>query len=385
MERQTCQAGEIQACCKKRPGGNGKPFHPARAGSPLPLQSLNSWIRLGRRPIYEDPEPLLEHKARIYKEGSIVMQKSVVVGIDVSKNTLDYTWLPEGTHLQTENNPKGIASLIRSVKKLQPEIVVLEATGGYQNQLVVALRKARLPVHVANPRQIRDFARSLNRLGKTDALDALSIAQFAQSRKLPAQEPKAEPLVSLSSMLLRREQLQGMLTAEKGHLEHTREPFRQEVLEHMDILKQRIAAVEKQLEAMLKQHPALARADAIIRSIPGVGLITSATLIADLPEMTTLGRKQIASLVGLAPFNRDSGKYRGQRHIFGGRARIRKVLYCILRPCLRCNPRIKAWFDHFLSKGKPYKVAAIACCRKLLVVIRSMLISKTMWRTEGHT
>lgn len=257
-------------------------------------------------------------------------------------------------------------------------------SGGYQNVLVDALHHAGLPVHVANPRQIRDFARSLNRLGKTDALDALTIAEFAHSRKLPAQKAKPEALRDISNLLRRREQLQGMLLAEKNHLEQTPLPLQSEILELIKIIRCRVANLEKQIKTLIEKHENLSRMNAIIQSIPGVGPIMAATLIADLPEIMTFGRKQIAALVGLAPFNRDSGKYRGQRHIFAGRARVRKTLYCVLRPCLQFNSIIRKWFERFLANGKHYKVAAIACCRKLLVVIRAMLISNTYWNPDLH-
>lgn len=313
------------------------------------------------------------------------MQEPIFVGVDISKNILDYTWLPNGSAMQVANTPKGISMLIAALQKLQPAMVAMEATGGYQTPLVNTLHKAGIPFAVINPRQIRDFARSLNRLGKTDKLDALSIAQFAQSRKLIPDTPKTSERVEMAFLLRRREQLQGMITAEKNHLEQTPELYKSELLELLSILAQRLRVVDARLREIIKASPDLAEPDAIIQSIPGIGPVTSATLLALLPEMPLLGRKQICALVGVAPYNRDSGKYRGQRHIFAGRAQIRKVLYCALRPCLQFNPVVKRWFNHFISLGKPYKVAAIACVRKLLVVIRAMLISKTVWKEELHS
>lgn len=312
------------------------------------------------------------------------MQKRTVVGIDVSKATLDYTWIPQGKASRTKNTTEGIASLVAALRKLQPEIVVMEATGGYQTALVTALHEAGIAYAVVNPRQVRDFARSLNRLGKTDTLDALTLAEFAQSRKLVPDTSKAPERVELSFLLRRREQLQGMITAEKSHLEHTPAQFRRELLELLGILAQRLKNIDKQIKQIIAATPVLAEQDAIIQSIPGVGPVTAATLLAFLPEITLLGRKQVCALVGVAPYNRDSGNYRGQRHIFAGRAQIRKVLYCALRPCLQFNPVAKKWFDHFLSRGKAYKVAAIACVRKVLVVIRAMLVSNTHWNPNIH-
>lgn len=333
----------------------------------------------------KNPEPLLELRARIYKDGRFIMQKRIVVGIDVSKSTLDYTWLPAGKAMQTPNTFQGIASLMDTLHELQPDIVVLEATGGYQNAVAAALHEADIPYAVVNPRQIRDFARSLNRLGKTDKLDALTLAEFALSRKLVPNTPKAPVLVDIAFLLRRREQLQAMIKAEKSHLEQTPESYRHELLDLMESLTRHLKSVEKQIQQAIRDTPSLAEQDKVIQSIPGVGPVTSATILACLPEIALIGRKQVCALVGLAPFNRDSGKYRGQRHIFAGRAQIRKVLYCALRPCLQFNPVIKKWFNHFISRGKPYKVAAIACIRKLLVVMRAMLISNTLWDPQQHS
>ena len=274
--------------------------------------------------------------------------------------------------------------LVEKLRKIQPEIVVMEATGGYQTPLAEALHNAGIAFAVVNPRQVRDFARSLNRLGKTDSLDALTLAQFGQSRKLIPQVPNPPEYLEISHLLRRRDQLQAMITAEKGHLEHTPEGLRGKLLELMNILETHLKDIDNQIKKLIRAVPELAQQDMLIQSIPGVGPVSSATLLACLPELSTIGRKQAAALVGVAPFNRDSGKYRGQRHIFAGRARVRHVLYCALRPCLQHNPVVQKWFEHFLSLGKPYKVAAIACVRKLLIVIRAMLISKTCWNQDLH-
>jgi Transposase and inactivated derivatives len=175
-----------------------------------------------------------------------------------------------------------------------------------------------------------------------------------------------------------------MLLSERNHLELISEALRPQILEHAALLKSMVSDMEKQIKLLIDAHSDLKDMDQLIQSIPGLGLISSATILAELPEISTLGRKQLAALVGLAPFNRDSGQYRGQRHIYGGRAIVRKVLYCALRSCLRFNPVVRQWFDHFISLGNPYKVAAIACCRKILGVIRAMLISNTLWEPEMH-
>lgn len=310
------------------------------------------------------------------------MQVPVIVGVDVSKSTLDYTWLPDGKAKHVTNTTRGIATLIKEIQKVCPQITVLEATGGYQNNFVAAMHEAGLPVKVVNPRQVRDFARSLNRLGKTDALDARTLAEFGQSRKLIADRPKVPQLAQISYLLKRRDQIQDMITAEKSHLEHTPEKYQKNMRELIDILLKHLHAADKEIKEIMSSNPDFATKDAIIQSIPGVGPVTAATLIAELPELSALGRKQACALVGVAPFNRDSGKYRGQRHIWAGRSQIRKVLYCAIRPCLRFNPTVNAWFERFRKAGKPYKVAVVACMRKLLVIIRSMLISVTQWEQK---
>ena len=312
------------------------------------------------------------------------MSERIVVGIDVSKAMFDYIWLPGGKAAQAANSAKGIAALVTRLRKLRPEIVVLEATGGYQSALVDALHEAKIPHAVVNPRQVRDYARSLNRLSKTDKLDALTIAQFAQSRKLSPDIPPGPELTTLRFLLRRRDQVQAVITAEKGHLEHTPTALKGEVEEHLSLLKKRLRTLDKQLAATTREVPSLAEKDRVIQSIPGIGPVTSASLMAYLPELSAIGRKQACALAGLAPFNKDSGKYRGPRHIYGGRAQVRKTLYCALRPCLQFNPVIKAWFDRFIARGKAYKVAAIACIRKLLVVIRAMLINGTTWDASLH-
>ena len=332
-----------------------------------------------------NPEPLLGLKARINKAGSVIMQKSVTVGIDVSKNILDFICLPDGRPMHVANSKKGIATLVKTLQKITPNMVVLEASGGYQTAVVAAMHEAAIPFKVVNPRQVRDFARSLNRLGKTDSLDARTLAEFGLSRKLVPDTPKAPELVKISFLLRRREQLLQMITAEKSHLEQTPPEYQPEVTELMALITKRLKSVDKEISYTLQENPELAEQDKLIQSIPGIGPVTAATLIADLPEICSLGRKQICALAGVAPFNRDSGKYRGQRHIFAGRAGVRKTLYCALRPCLQFNPVVKRWFNHLISLGKPYKVAAIACIRKLLVVIRAMLISNTHWNQNLHS
>lgn len=333
----------------------------------------------------KDPEPLLGHKARIYKDGSFIMQNATFVGIDVSKATLDYTCLPGGRSGQVSNNSGGIVKLIRSLKELNPKIAVFEATGSYHQKIAQALYQAGIPYKTANPRQVRDFARSFNRMCKTDKVDALVLAEYGQSRELIPDTPKSESAATISALLLRRGQLNDMITAENNHLEHADTHLREFVLEHIGQLKKYLQACDKEIRSIVAADAALCARDKLLQSVPGVGPVLSATLLAELPELGVLNRKQIAALVGVAPYNRDSGRYRGQRHIMHGRAKVRGVMYAAMRAALIWNPLIKAWFTRFREAGKAYKVAVIACVRKLLVILNSMIKNSSHWKYTPDT
>jgi len=302
-----------------------------------------------------------------------------ILGVDVSKSTLDLFLAPENKLWQVPNSQAGVKKLIARLALTPVDLVILEATGGYQSLLVEELHTAGVPVKVANPRQIRDFAKSLNRLGKTDALDAQSIAEYGQSRELQPDTPRRHEAIQLSRYLLRRKQIQSMVSAEKGHLEHAHKSFKLAIQEHLTLMECLLKSMDKEISEIVRSIPEYARADALMQSIPGIGPVVSATILAELPELTSCGRKQAAALIGVAPFNRDSGKFRGRRHIFAGRSKVRTVMYCAMRACLRWNPVVKGWFERFIEAGKPYKVAVIACVRKLLIVLRAILINNTAW------
>jgi transposase len=306
--------------------------------------------------------------------------QEIIVGIDVAKKTLDYVYLLGGSPKQVANNPDGFASLVRDLRGKEIRIVVLEATGGYQTALVDALHQAAIPLKVVNPRQVRDFARSMNRLAKTDKLDAVILAQYAQSRELTPDMPKDAALVLIEKLLLRREQLLSMVTMEKGFREHSSGAIRLHIEQHIQTLETQVSNIDQEIRSAIKSSPPLEAKNALLQSVKGVGPVVASTLIACLPELGQLNRKEIAALVGIAPFNRDSGSFRGQRHIWAGRAKIRRVMYCAMRSSIIWNPTIKTWFEHFRAAGKPYKVAVIACMRKLLVVLNAMLKNSTHWQ-----
>ena len=306
----------------------------------------------------------------------------VSVGIDISKHTLDYTWLPDGNHKQVSNNSAGIVKLISDLKALGPSIVVMEATGGYQKALVEALNQCGLPYKVVNPRQARDYARSLNKLCKTDKVDARMLADYGRSRELSLDEPKPASRAKLSGLLLRRRQLLEMITMEIGHKEMCDPEVGAEILEHIELLRAQVKRCEAAIKETISVDEEMSRLDKLIQSIRGVGPVVSATLLAELPELGRINRKQIAALAGVAPYNRDSGRYRGQRHISGGRGKVRHALYASMRATLQWNETVRGWFDHLRASGKAYKAAVIACVRKLLTIINSMVKNGRMWEPK---
>ena len=303
----------------------------------------------------------------------------VYVGIDVSKDHLDVAERPKGDVSRIANDDGAINKLVSELKVLKPQLIVMEATGGYEMPLAGALAAGGLPVSVVNPRQVRDFARSTGKLAKTDSIDARVLAHFAEAiRPTPRPLPDAQAQ-HLSAVLTRRNQLVGMLTAEKNRLGRAPQPVRRRVQAHIDWLKQELDNVDDDLNIAVKESPMWHAKDQILTSTPGVGKVVSLTLLAELPELGTLNRKEIAHLVGVAPLNRDSGLFKGKRIVWGGRARVRRALYMAALVATRYNPVIKAFYQRLCAAGKAKKVALIACMRKLLLILNSMLKHGTLW------
>lgn len=301
------------------------------------------------------------------------------VGIDVAKAHLDIAVRPDDEQWSVTNDDEGIGVLVSRLEELGPAMVVLEATGGLELAVTAALAAAELPVVVVNPRQVRDFARATGRLAKTDRLDAQVIARFGEAvrptlRSLPDAETQA-----LAAQLARRRQVVAILTAEKNRLHTARPPVRQEISKHISWLQKSLKRLDSDLSDALRQSPIWRERDDLLRSVPGVGPVVSLTLLAELPELGTLDRRQIASLVGVAPLNRDSGTFRGQRTIWGGRPRVRAALYMGTLAATRCNPVIEAFYHRLLGAGKPTKVALTACMRKLLTILNCMVKRRTHW------
>jgi len=302
------------------------------------------------------------------------------VGIDVSKARLDVHVLPQGEVFAVAQDEDGLAALTGRLGCLAPCLVVLEATGGLQERAAAALAAAGLDVAVVNPRQVRDFARSRGLLAKTDRLDAQIIAAFAEANR-PEPRPLAdEERKALIDLVGRRRQLVDMRASEKIRRPQLQPKLRPKLDEHLAWLTKAIDDLDLEIGEALRRTPAWRVEDDLLKAVPGVGPVARATLIAKLPELGKLNRREIASLVGLAPFNRDSGSFRGRRMIHGGRADIRAVLYMATVTAVRCNPVIRAFYDRLIDKGKPAKVALTACMRKLLTILNAMLKADTHWQ-----
>jgi transposase len=310
-------------------------------------------------------------------------ETEVFVGIDVSKARLDVAVLPGEKTWSTTNDDDGIPELVAKLVELAPNLVLLEATGGLERRVLAKLVGAGLPAMAINPRNVRDFARSLGKLAKTDRIDAIVLARFAQAVR-PALRPIAdEQTQELQAQLTRRRQLVEMIVAEKNRLAAT-DPtkVRKLIKAHIEYLQKELSINEYDLDQSIKQTPVWLEKVDLLESIPGVGRVTASTLIALLPELGTLGRKQIAALVGVAPFNRDSGSLRGRRTIWGGRASVRAVLYMAALVGAKYNPAIRALYRRLKAAGKPSKIALVACMRKLLTILNAVLRDRSPWRTQ---
>jgi len=310
-----------------------------------------------------------------------VKQELTFIGIDVAKTRLDVAIRPTDRQWQVAYSEKGIQELVEQITELKPTLVLLEASGGLELPMVAALAVSNLPVVVVNPRQVRDFARATGKLAKTDALDAQVLAHFAEAiRPLPRSLPDTETQ-SLTALVTRRNQVMGMLVAEKNRLRTSRPPVSQRIQLHIDWLEQELDEIDRGLKEMLRNSPVWREKENLLRTVPGVGPQLAVSILAYLPELGTLNRKRIAALVGVAPFNRDSGTLRGKRAVWGGRSRIRAALYMAALVASRHNPVISAFYQRLLAAGKAKKVALTACMRKLLVILNAMLKHHSSWQS----
>ena len=303
----------------------------------------------------------------------------VYVGIDVAKATLDVAVHPTADRWTAAHTEREVAGLVIRLTALHPALVVLEATGGLEGPLAGALATAGLPVVVVNPRHVRDFAKATGTLAKTDALDAAVLAHFAAAvRPTPRPLPDAATQ-TLAALVTRRRQLVEMLTAERNRLGSAPRTLRAEIQAHITWLQRRLGRLDDDLNQAIRTSPVWRVQDDLLQSVPGVGPVLSATLLASLPELGRLDRKAIAALVGVAPLNRDSGTLRGRRMVWGGRAAVRAVLYMGTLVAVRHNPILRAFYQRLRAAGKLPKVALTACMRKLLTILNAMLKHQRPW------
>jgi transposase len=307
----------------------------------------------------------------------------IFVGVDVSKDRLDVAVHPETCSWSVPNDETGIEDLVKRVGPLHPTRVVLEATGGYETPAVAALAAARLAVVVVNPRQTRDFAKAAGLLAKTDRIDAAALARFAEAMKPEIRPIPDASAQELGALITRRRQVIQMLTAEKNRRQIAPKPLHKEIGKHVAWLQEALRRLDSDLRKMVRNSPVWREKDELLQSVAGIGLKTSVLLIAELPELGRLDRWEIAKLVGVAPMNRDSGRFRGERHIQGGRAMVRSALYMATLAAVRFNPVIAAFYRRLRDDGKKFKVALTACMRKLLVRLNAMLRDRVPWREKS--
>lgn len=313
------------------------------------------------------------------------MSRPVYVGIDVSKDHLDVATVPGGEVWREANNEAGIAGLVEQLGGMDVQLIVLEATGGLEVALLASLAALGLPVALVNPRRVRDFARATGRLAKTDRIDAKVIAQFGEAiRPIPTPLPD-EQSQELGALLARRRQLMEMLVAEKNRQGASSRALKAEIGKHIAWLEAALADLDRQLGELIKKSPLWRERDRVLQSAPGVGPVVSTTLLAELPELGTLSHKQIASLVGVAPFNRDSGRLRGKRSVWGGRSVVRGAIYMAALVATRHNPAIAEFYRRLTGAGKPKKVALTACMHKLLTILNAMLKHNQPWQPSSRT
>lgn len=310
----------------------------------------------------------------------------LIVGIDVSKRYLDVAWGstdPKPMHFT--NNVAGIQKLLAEMDKRKPALVVLEATGGLEKLVMGVLHAEGWPVARILPTRIRQFARSSGKLAKSDPLDARMIAKYGevfrpQPTVLP--EPKRQKLAAL---IARRAELIDISVAETARLSTAHESVQKSIKAVVEVVKGQLKEVEEEIKHLISEDEDLRRESEILRSMPGVGIVTAASLLALMPELGDLNRKQVAALAGLAPYSRDSGQKKGKRYIYGGRASVRKVLYMAALSAVRFNPVLKAFYERLKSRGKPFKIAIVAVMRKMLTILNSMLANKQNWRMPVST
>jgi transposase len=309
----------------------------------------------------------------------------IFVGIDVSKERLDVAMCPSGESQSVSNDGSGIKTLVKRLGEIGPALIVLEATGGLERPVMRALASAELPVVVINPRQVRDFAKATGQLAKTDSIDAGVLARFAEAVRPSVRPLPNEVTLELRTLVARRRQITEMIVAETNRLNGASKALTKRIDAHIRWLEAELGRVDKDLDQSIRQSPIWCENQDLLMSVPGIGPIVSRTLLAELPELGELNSKQIAALVGIAPLNRDSGKFRGRRAIWGGRATVRAALYMAALVASRRNAVLRAFYKRLRDAGKASKVALVACMRKLLTILNAMIKHKTRWSETFST
>ena len=304
----------------------------------------------------------------------------VYVGIDVSSDTLDVAIWGQTKCLEVSNTKRGITKLVKQILTLKPKLIVVEATGGYEEALVMALFQTGLPVALVSPQRVRQYAKAKGLLAKTDQIDAQVLADFGKMLQPRLFRGKTEEQKRLSALLGRRKQLNDMLQAEKNRLRPQAGSLQQSLKRIIRCLKMELKTIDQEIEQFLHEHREVAQQEKLLRSAKSIGRVTAATLLADLPELGQLDRKEIAALVGVAPMNRDSGRKRGYRKTQGGRPEVRSALYMSALTGIRYNPILKAQYEQLVKRGKEKKVAITACMRKMLTILNAMMRDQQPFR-----
>lgn len=308
------------------------------------------------------------------------MDTLIFVGIDVAKEHLDIAVRPNGKSWTINNDEQSAMELAIKLKELRPAVVVMEATGGYEMCVASIMTTTGLPVAVVNPRQVRDFAKSTGKLAKTDTLDAQVLAHFGEAIRPEVRSLSDEQAQQLQALVVRRRQIIEMMVSEKNRANISHKTIQEQVRKHIEWLENELKELENDIGESIRESPIWREKDKLLQSVPGIGPITSGVLLASLPELGLLDRKKIAALVGVAPFNRDSGNMRGKRTVFGGRSHVRSMLYMATLTATRYNPVIKQFYDQLIRAGKVTKVAIMACMRKLITILNAMIRHSEPWR-----
>lgn len=347
---------------------------PGRSLCPWPVEAVPQLDR--REPLCKKPEQRSgpSQEVRIYKAGILHMLEETFVGIDVAKDQLDVHVLPKAAHFTTNNDVNGIAVLIARLREENPSVIIMEASGGYETTLAAELGAAGLPVAIVNPRQVRDFARGIGKLAKTDAIDAFVLARFGETNR---PEPKPLPTdeqQQIKELVTRRRQLVALRASEKTRRHSARSTrVQQSIRTVMATIERELGDIDRDIDDLIRNSPVWREKEQLLRTFKGVGPVTARIVVAKLPELGKVDRQEIACLVGLAPLNKDSGKMRGKRMITGGRKEIRDALYMAAVCAIRHNKLIKPFYERLTKAGKAYKVAIVACMRKMLIILNAMV------------